>query len=211
VIVVAACDGEPLWTSSREAAIRYPAEVVAGGHARGARTFVVASDAAAVALAAHVGVVRVPEVLGCSSAEFLAHKLERRLEVIPAADLIRRDGARLVGVAGAVAHAGVRFVRDGATVDEIVEGAGAAEPSWVAVASLLSPRALEREAVFLGSTLIVLPGEHPIARAARGDRSALPADHPRGVPAAWLGPHAGEAPAPLSIALVSRRLGFEPA
>jgi hypothetical protein len=31
------------------------------------------------------------------------------------------------------------------------------------------------------------------------------------VPAEWLGPMVGQAPAPLSIALVSRRLGFDPA
>ena len=225
MLLVAALDGEPLVVSGREAARQHAARLVAAAGPDAAYAIARGADAVRAALLA-AGVrgeriVDVPVVIGCDDAAFLRANVAGATSVQHAAELIASasPGQVWLTVAGAVVAPGARFVDASARVSDVVAAAGGVTcgPAWVALGSFLHVRPpFERDArvgdLGAGRALLIAPGGSTLARRARGDLRALDVASPLGVDRAWLGAFDANAAAraPLSIALVSQRLGFAP-
>jgi hypothetical protein len=226
-LVVTALDGEPLVWTARHAALAHAAQLVRAAERRGAEVAYVigrgADDVRAALAAAGVAagaVHELPEVIGCDDAAFVRRSLaSEAVDVVHAADLAAPAGQVLLTVAGAVGSPGARLVDASARVTDVIAAAGGAScgPAWVALATTLRVEPpLERD-LRVGErpglrAIIVAPGGSTLARRARGDLRALDVASPLGVDRAWLGAFDANAAArsPLSIALVTRRLGFAP-
>jgi hypothetical protein len=125
-----------------------------------------------------------------------------------------RPGVGLwISVAGAVARPQVVRHAPGTTVEMAVAHAGGVTTTagWVAIAGgVLRGRAVDRDQALDPDwrTLVILPGESPLSRRARGDVRSGAEQLASGIDPAWRGAGASaEAEAALPVALVALRLG----
>lgn len=188
VVIARAADGEPGVETARRIAEHRAAEVVAGLASVvafiGAREGIVAveeraTDACRALTEAGGRVARVPDVARCDDAADLAWDAARTRDalVVDASALVELAARtpvteRWISIAGAVERPGVRAVPVGATVEDVVRGAGGATcgPAWIALGDgPLTGRPLDRDDVVTKATraLFVTAASSDLARRLR--------------------------------------------